>query len=245
MCILHYEMINCRLLPFATADGVHNMAADELLLEEAASAGVASLRFYAWAEPTVSLGYFQSHTLRLAGLPWVRRPSGGMTLVHHHEITYALALPAGAGWQGGEPWLRRMHRVIAAALAEFGVTARLHDPPDAHPDTPLCFRHLTAGDLLVAGAKVGGSAQRKHRGALMQHGGLLLARSPYTPELPGIRELTGRALAVEETCAAVGRALTREAGWQLVPGDWKESETARIEELVEGKYGRREWNEKR
>ncbi|HEX5270647.1 MAG TPA: biotin/lipoate A/B protein ligase family protein [Gemmataceae bacterium] len=237
-------MTTCRLLPYAVADGPHNMAADEILLE-AACAGAASLRFYAWSEATVSLGYFQSHESRLAGLPWVRRQSGGMTLVHHHEITYALALPAGAAWQGGEPWLRRMHRVITAALAEFGVCARLHDPPDLHPDTPLCFRHLTAGDLLVGGAKVGGSAQRKHGGALLQHGGLLLRQSPHTPGLPGIRELAGHDLSVGETCAAIGRALAADTGWDLVPGEWVPGEVARTEELVALKYGRREWNEKR
>jgi len=68
----------CRLLPHVAADGPHNMAADEVLLESAA-AGVASLRFYDWSEPTVSLGYFQPRGARLAGLPYVRRPSGGMT----------------------------------------------------------------------------------------------------------------------------------------------------------------------
>src|SRR6516162_5517447 len=94
----------CRLLPYAVADGPHNMAADEVLLD-AACAGLASLRFYGWFEPTVSLGYFQPHAARLPGLPYVRRPSGGLMLVHHHEITYALALPAGAPWQGGESWL--------------------------------------------------------------------------------------------------------------------------------------------
>ena len=47
-----------RVLPFAVADGPHNMAADEVLLE-GALAGVASLRCYGWTTPTVSLGYFQ------------------------------------------------------------------------------------------------------------------------------------------------------------------------------------------
>jgi lipoyl(octanoyl) transferase len=239
----------CRLLPYTVADGPHNMAADEILLE-AAGDGVASLRFYAWTEPTVSLGYFQTHASlrespRLARLPRVRRPSGGMALVHHHEITYALALPAGAGWQTGEPWLRRMHRIIAAALATLGVTARLHEPPEIHCETPLCFRYLTAGDLLVEGAKIGGSAQRRQRGALMQHGGLLLAQSLYAPELPGIRELTGHNLSVEETCAAIGRDFVLDTGWDLNPCPWLADEAGRIESLVAEKYGRREWNEKR
>jgi lipoate-protein ligase A len=239
-----------RLLPdFQVADGPHNMAADEVLLE-AAVAGTASLRFYAWSEPTVSLGYFQPRgALRaappLAGLPCVRRPSGGKALVHHHEITYALALPAGPDWQGGESWLPLVHRAVATALGWLGVTARLYQPPDVHPETPLCFLHLTAGDLLVNGAKVGGSAQRKHRGALMQHGALLLAQSPYTPGLPGLHELTGRELDVTDISAAVCRALLRQTGWALGSRGWTADEAARVEELVAQRYGLREWNEKR
>ena len=66
----------CRLLPLQDMDGVHNMAADETLLESAA-AGIASLRFYTWSEPTVSLGYFQPASIRLTDpllkdLSWVR-----------------------------------------------------------------------------------------------------------------------------------------------------------------------------
>src|SRR5947207_4428455 len=100
------------------------MAADEALLQSAL-AGKPSLRLYGWSEPTVSLGYFQPEAVRredprLAQLPYVRRPSGGGTLVHHHEVTYALALPPGPNWQSGagkhlQFWLWRMHEIIAAA----------------------------------------------------------------------------------------------------------------------------------
>ncbi len=236
--------MSVRLLPCAVADGPHNMAADEVLLE-AAVAGVASLRFYGWSEPTVSLGYFQPHAARLPELAWVRRPSGGLMLVHHHELTYGLAVPAGAPWQGGESWLPRMHRIIAAALGELGVTVRPHVPPDEHRAGPLCFRHLTTGDLLVGTAKVVGSAQRKQRGAVMQHGGILLTQSPFAPELPGILELTGRCLDVAETWAAIGRVFTHATGWELAAGSWSAEELARIAALVEEKYARPEWNEKR
>jgi len=53
-----------RLLPFREADGPHNMAADEMLLE-AAGVGQASLRFYGWSAPELSLGYFQPHTVHI------------------------------------------------------------------------------------------------------------------------------------------------------------------------------------
>jgi lipoate-protein ligase A len=220
------------------------MAADDVLLDSAC-AGVASLRFYGWSVPTVSLGYFQPHAARIPGLPYVRRPSGGLMLVHHHELTYCLGLPRGGEWQGGEPWLRRMHRVIAAALAALGVIVTTHEPPDEHCDTPLCFRHLTAGDLLLGEFKVVGSAQRKQRGALMQHGGLLLGRSPFAPELPGIAELTGRRLAVEEATAALAEAFVAQTGWELIPRGWGGEEPRRIAAMVEEKYALPGWNDRR
>ena len=77
----------------------------------------------------------------------------------------------------------------------------------------------------------------------MQHGGILLAQSAFTPELPGIRELTGRDLGVAETCVAIGRAFVAETGWELVPGAW--GDRARVEALAGGKYARAEWNDRR
>jgi lipoate-protein ligase A len=244
-------MPECRLLPPASAGGPVNMAADEALLHSAV-AGVASLRFYGWTEATLSLGYFQAAgparaSDRLAALPWVRRPTGGAALVHHHEVTYALALPAGAPWQSrGLSWLRRMHQVIRAALADCGVTARLCPPEGERKlGEVLCFLHLTPDDLLVGDGKVVGSAQRRHRGALLQHGGILLSTSPTTPELPGIAELSGQRLTDEDIRASVTGRLARETGWQVVRGAWTPDEHRRIAELAAGKYATREWNEKR
>ncbi len=264
------DALSCRLLPFSVADGPHNMAADEVLLRSAAAGP--SLRFYGWSEPTLSLGYFQPHARRLedpllAELPFVRRPSGGGALVHHHELTYCLAVATGrqarsasagtapslalracrsvaAGQEGG-PWLR-MHAVIAAALAEFGVEARPHAPPREERFSGfLCFQELSAGDLLVGAAKVAGSAQRRQRGAVMQHGGILLARSPFTPSLPGIRELSGREIDAGELSTAIVRHLERQTGWRVRPGEWSEEERRAAEELAAEKYAAAAWNRKR
>ncbi len=242
-----------RLLPFALAGGARNMATDEALLHSAMR-GTPSLRFYGWSEPTVSLGYFQPealrrHNLRLAPLLYVRRPSGGATLVHHHEVTYALALPPGEPWQAGlsgQGWLKRVHEILAAALGDLGVAARAHvpSPADEFPGA-LCFRHFAGGDLLIGAAKVVGSAQRRHRGALLQHGAILLAQSPFTPELPGILELTGRRLTTEEVCTAVRRRFESETGWELRDRDFTAEERRAIAELEVGKYGTDAWNRKR
>jgi lipoate-protein ligase A len=241
-----------RLLPGSTAPGAWQMAADEVMLEGAA-AGTASVRFYRWSEPTVSLGYFQPESVRredarLGALPFVRRATGGATLVHHHELTYALALPAGPPWQRrGESWIGHMHRIVAAALAGLGVAVRAVCAGEACKlGDVLCFLDQTPCDLLAQGRKVVGSAQRRRKGALLQHGGILLARSKHTPALPGLRELAG--LPADDPAplkAAIVAAFEQDTGWRCEPGDWTGPESTLREELMRTKYASHSWNAKR
>src|SRR6516162_569800 len=185
ICILQFSIqrylkTSCRLLQYAEADGPHNMAADEALLQSAMN-GVASVRFYGWSTATISLGYFQPEEsrledARLAPLPFIRRASGGAMLVHHYEVTYALALPSGAQWQARVSWLRRMHEIIGVALAEFGISALMQNAATkASSSSALCYLQHAPCDLLIESSKIVGSAQRKQRGALLQHGGILLS----------------------------------------------------------------------
>ena len=146
--------MNINLYPLESLAGPTNMATDEILLEQAVE-DVASLRFYTWSGPTLSLGYFQPASCRfdnprLQNLPWVRRSSGGGALVHHHEVTYALALPPGKAWQTAEPnWTCRFHHIITAALQTVGIVTRsVQCGEEQKLDPTLCFLHQTPGDLL-------------------------------------------------------------------------------------------------
>jgi lipoate-protein ligase A len=241
-------MTSFRLLPFTVADGSVNMAADDVLFD-AATAGRAAVRFYGWSQATVSLGYFQPAAVRrddarLAPLPWVRRPSGGQTLVHHHELTYTLALPPGFALR----WMQRMHeRVILPALNRLGLAGHVQVVrDDSHElSSVLCFQQPTPGDLTCAGHKIVGSAQRKRRQALLQHGAILLARSEYTLELPGIQELTGRRLDVQSLQEAIVAQLQLETGWDAMPDVWTAAEERLILEKAHGQYASADWNEKR
>lgn len=222
---------------------------------QSAIEGQASLRFYGWTEATVSLGYFQPQAKRLeepliAELPFVRRASGGDALVHHHEVTYALALPPGRDWQSKQPW-QRMHSIIASALSTFGVDAmptHVEQPSVPFQDV-LCFEHVTNGDLIVnvgqQRLKIVGSAQRKSRGAILQHGGILLSQSEYTPTLPGIRELSGEELSASVLKDRITEALFVQTGWQLLDERWSDSETRQIQEIRVRKYNSEAWNYKR
>lgn len=246
-------MPSVRLLPFAAASGPLNMARDEALLHSAADRGVASLRFYTWAEPTLSLGYFQPAADRLTDaalsqMAWVRRATGGAAIVHDppHEVTYALALPPGDEWQPrGESWVCRMHYVVRDALKGLGVHARAVVCGEERKLGPvLCFRHQTPGDLTVDGHKVAGSAQRKWKGALLQHGSVLFNRSPLAPTLPGIAELSGKGLTHAFRWPVVGE-FANQTGWAVEPGDWTADEVADAGRIAAEKFASPEWNEKR
>lgn len=178
------------------------MALDEALLQAVESDGVATLRFYQWSEPTVSLGYFQSHADRRlhtasVNCPLVRRSTGGGAILHDRELTYSIVLPLFDGFPLNARWLyRAVHDTLIQTLRDFGVAASLCDKQADDPMNPatepfLCFQRRTPGDVLLAGHKIGGSAQRRRRCAILQHGSVLLAKSAAAPELLGIAELTG------------------------------------------------------
>ncbi|HXD88066.1 MAG TPA: lipoate--protein ligase family protein [Urbifossiella sp.] len=247
-----------RLLPLARSDGATHMAADEAMLETASERGVASLRFYTWSKPTLSLGYFQASGGRQppdsliveenqganaprSPLPVVRRATGGAAILHHRELTYALALPEGKAWHSRESWICRFHHLLRDVLAESGIAAHLVVCGEERKlGDVLCFLHQTPGDLLVNGSKVAGSAQRKLKGALLQHGSILLSRSEFAPMLPGINDMSGCEPFTPERLAD---ALASRFAAQ--PNDWTAEETERIAAIRAAKYANPAWNEKR
>lgn len=228
-----------RLLPLECSDGATNMAADEVLFESAERGG-ASLRFYTWSEATLSLGYFQPAAVATLGLPWVRRSTGGDAIVHHHELTYCLALPNDKEWRSPEPWTCRFHHLIRDVLAESGIELRaVLCGEEQRLGDVLCFLHQTAGDLLIRGSKVVGSAQRRRHGALLQHGSILLNRSEHAHMLRGINDLGGANLIPVQLTDQLAKKFDAE------PGDWTVHERARTAAIRAEKYANPEWNRKR
>ena len=255
--------MEARLIIHAPAAGAWNMAVDEALLESAAGGGVACLRFYQWAEPTLTLGYFQacadrqSHAASLA-CPCVRRATGGGAIVHDRELTYSFTLPvAGRGIGELKPLYDAFHQTLIDELATFGAAATLCDgrrlglagsaeptPPNS-PEPFLCFQRRSAGDVLLDEAKVCGSAQRRQRGALLQHGSVLLRRSLAAPELPGIEDLSGWPVGIAELVAGWQRRLADHLGLRLLPSHISDEESRCANELRVGKFESSSWNRRR
>lgn len=161
--------------------GAWNMAVDEALMA-AARRGETILRFYAWDPPCLSLGRHQAARDRYdrdeiarRGLDVVRRPTGGRAVYHHRELTYSVTAPAGA-WGSLRESYARINRGLLRGLAGLGAPAaaaraRSRAPG---PSTRACFRDPLPGEIVSGRRKLVGSAQRRDRGALLQHGSILL-----------------------------------------------------------------------
>lgn len=224
------------------------MAVDEALLASAAETSAWQLRVYGWQAPTLSLGYFQRDDERLAHAASqhadvVRRASGGGAIVHDREVTYSLALPVRRGDRDHRRLYGVVHSALVGMLNSLGVPATLQGPVGNQPRVQsfLCFERRTEGDVLLQGVKIVGSAQRRSREGVLQHGSLLIARSTAAPELPGLESLASARLPWEEWQALVAHAILGAIGREPEPVALAASEVELAERLVTEKFGRSEW----
>ena len=211
-----------------------NMAMDEALLEAMPRLGRPVLRFYGWAQPAATFGYFQAYAevARTTPLrPLIRRPTGGGIVPHDADWTYSAVFPPGHEWHllKAEESYRRIHDWLRLAFAELKVPTEL--APCCKKSLPgQCFVGYEKFDLLWHGKKIAGAAQRRNKL------GLLIQGSVQPPPVPLARVDWERAM------QAVAK---RDFGviWQPFPAGDATHETAA--RLTDEKYASDGYNQKR
>ena len=221
-------------------DGAHepalNMALDEALLLSVAERGRPLLRFYQWDRGAVTIGYVQLYAAAPADLEVVRRLTGGGVVFHDHDFTYSVVVPEGH-WLSGLDRLksyRWINRSLQHGLERCALSAALaaEDIPH-HVDrqTMVCFQNPTRYDLLVAGRKVAGSAQRRTPDGILHQGSL-----HFGGPLPLPREHLAEAL-------REGFRTTLNLGFEpFVPAA---ATLALAQQLAAAKYSSEAWNRRR
>jgi len=258
-----------RLIDTGPLAGPANMAVDEALLnsfDPASSLPV--LRLYGWEPPAFSLGKFQVAEevldlprCRAAGIPVVRRVTGGGVIYHAAELTYSIVcaqhhIPDAVSVKGS---FRRLCGFLLLAYKQLGLdTSFAVDRHSGHgrlgERTPFCFAGKEEYDLLVGGRKLGGNAQRRLREVVFQHGSIPL-ENRVAMALPFLRE---RPAGVEEgtvSLAELGVKLPVDRLKEVVVGAFRESmgivfeesgltaaEAGLAETLLRDKYENEGWN---
>ena len=246
-------MSNWRLLIDLPTDGAANMARDEVLLVGVGgSTSPPTLRFYKWDPPTISLGYFQKYR-EYESLPSpagelavVRRTTGGGAILHDREWTYSIALPAShALVQANAAHLYEVvHDALIDTLGLLGVRAQrceLTDGSSAGRGPFFCFDRRHCTDVLLDGRKLAGSAQRRTKTAILQHGSIILANRCEQHHVATIADQIN--IDDEALLTPLVDALEQRMGAKLQQGRWSANELAHAEELT-AKYGGEQWLKK-
>jgi lipoyl(octanoyl) transferase len=166
------------------ARGACNLAIDHALLESVQAGAPPALRLYRWQPACLSFGrnqvargLYDPDQARAAGIDTARRPTGGMAVLHDCELTYSIVAPLRL-FGGPRAAYVAINQALVAALRTLGVPAALalagpRREPGAVAAQP-CFQAAAPGEVVAHGRKLVGSAQRTERGALLQHGSILL-----------------------------------------------------------------------
>jgi lipoate-protein ligase A len=220
-----------------------NLACDEALLLEAEAGGAETLRFWEPQSPFVVLGHasrvedeISLEACRAAGVPVLRRPSGGAAVLQAPGcLNYTLSLNIAA---------RGLGEVAAANAYVMERSRRALEPLVG---APVAIEGFT--DLTVAGRKFSGNAQYRKKRALLFHGSFLLdcdislieklLLSPSRQPDYRRRRSHGDFLTNIHIAAAAIKAALRES-WNAV--EQRPAPPAeKIEALVRERYARDDW----
>lgn len=262
-----------------------NMAIDEAILTLHSEGKVPpTVRFYAWQPATLSIGYFQKageevdfEALRASGLGFVRRPTGGRAVLHDQELTYSMIVSE--DYPGLPKNVTEAYRVLSEGLLvgfrRLGldaVMARLDDGEGRYSaaSSAACFDSPSWYELVVEGRKVAGSAQTRQKGAVLQHGSILLdmdvellfdvlafpserikerLKRSFVEKAVAINDLLRHAgkpaVGLEQVEEAFYSGIQEGMSISLEPGELTIEETKLAERLAREKYGADEWNLRR
>jgi lipoate-protein ligase A len=271
------------LAEYVPADGPTNMAVDQALLGSVATDGSPVLRFYRWSPATLSFGrnqpargLYDRDAAAGRGIEFVRRPTGGQAVLHDDELTYALVAPVSVVGKPRAAYalinralvdgLRRLG--VAATAAEAGMAAagsgiRGAGEPRGADWLAACFRRPERGEVVVAGRKLVGSAQRTESHTILQHGSILLggSQAPAEDLLLGVgageepaggedgwttvgSEL-GRRLPVETVAEAVVAGFEATFGIRLAGSALSGEEREAVERSRADRFGLPDWTWRR
>ncbi|MBS0656308.1 MAG: lipoate--protein ligase family protein [Verrucomicrobia bacterium] len=168
------------------------------------------VRFYEWERKSITYGHFidpdkwlAQKKVKLLGFDTARRPTGGGLIFHYADFSYTVAVPIHHP-KCSQTVLDNYHLVNSAlleAISSISGAFSLQAASDARGTfTELCMATATQYDLIYAGRKLGGSAQRKTTGGFVHQGTLFLA-PPNWEEMEEVLRMPKEAIEAMKGCS--------------------------------------------
>jgi lipoate-protein ligase A len=267
-----------RFLDTGPGSAAFNMGVDEALLEGIRDGtSPPTLRTYTFSPPSFSIGYLQDlareidrETCAAHGIQWVRRPTGGRTVLHGWDLTYSVTASIDDIAAGGT--ISDAYRGVSTALIQglffLGVAAEFERPRRSEPRERVarpCFTSISRFEVSSRSRKIVGSAQRVIGRDFLQHGSLPLSEPPlgphaFVPRLgreerahlgeelrarsTSLSQELGREVSYAETGSALRKGFEKILVKTIASGALSGREGKRAEALCREKYAAREWNER-
>ena len=178
-------MKSFRLIRSGALSAASNMALDEKIFKRYLEDGVGVLRLYRWQAPAFTYGFSQEPKSQLDlgacatdAVEVVKRITGGGILFHDDEITYSFVCSKS---DLGEPQgvfvdYRNICKFLICFYKSLGLDpdfalnqAGFNNRSAAHE---LCSAAHEKYDIVIAGKKIGGNAQKRNRQVIFQHGSI-------------------------------------------------------------------------
>lgn len=166
--------------------GKMNMDIDIQLAEVCSPDGV-TLRFYRWNPYCISLGANQKieeinlEKAKQDNIEVVYRPTGGRAILHAEELTYSVIYPVDESTSSRNIY-HEINLALIKGLVNFNSAFTSLEMENVQPNFPnfykeqlstLCFAVPAKSEIKFAGKKLIGSAQKKMKHSLLQHGSIL------------------------------------------------------------------------
>jgi len=166
--------------------GKFNMETD-LFLATDCEPDVAIFRLYRWEPYCISLGANQDENIinfkqaEKDNIDVVKRPTGGRAILHAEEITYSVIYPVSSDVSAKELY-SEINSALKNGLEKFnkkleGIELEKNQPDFANLYKEnigtVCFAASAKSELKYNGMKIAGSAQRKFKNSILQHGSIL------------------------------------------------------------------------
>jgi len=259
-----------RIIETGALEPSANMAFDEAILRGyQRHCSPPTLRIYGWKRPGISLGYSQNpkddldiELCRKKSMPFVRRITGGGIILHNNEITYSLVCSKEDLGLPGH--VSASYKIISSFLIAFysalGIKAEFAcDAPACGTlgiVSALCFAAKEKYDIVSNGRKIGGSAQKRSRGVIFQHGSIPLSfdgvrassflrvKAPDTGEdgATCLEELRSRYVRPQELSQLLIKSFMKSFNVKAETLQLSDAEERSFVELKRLKYESADWN---